>query len=631
MLNYTDKQCDVSSFNEAYGVTKGVNIVSAATYFYNQENNEYGVLIVHQALHFPDMDHSLLNPNQIRYNGNDVWDNPFDNERPLAMVLQPDDETGSPLTVPIEMQGTILSFHSRTPTQKELDAGPWYHLTLDADWHPQTVQLVPKVAAVQSNFQNMERGQLSSYRSIMSIGISSVEYDLPEPGGFQSTGCYTARTPEDLSNLWFIGIERAKKTLAVTTQNGIRSATLPLFRRLRSDRFYQRTKLRGQFSTDTVFGRHSSLTGNTCMQVFSTKSMFAVAYPMKSKSEAGLALRRFIREWGIPEMLTFDESKEQSGHNTEFMKLVRKYDMDYHISEPHQHNQNPVEGTVRELRRRWFTIVRQKHVPPRLWDYGYRWCCEIMSRTVNSVYSTEGRTPIEEITGDTPDISEYMDFCFYDFIWYRNESGFGENKLGRWLGVSHMIGPAMAYYVLTATCQVVSRTAVSRITRLEHQDEQNKALMKKFDDGVNPRLANDKFKISGFEGVDAWQEIAEDHDSEYVEEYDRVINDETVPEADVKYTPDSLGDPYVNKEVAVANGPDGEVRYGKVVKRKRNDDGNPVGIANENPIKDTRMYEGEFVFDLRHQLVLSSFPQSRWLQAYLWNRRRIQLCTFSCP
>ena len=34
-----------------------------------------------------------------------------------------------------------------------------------------------------------------------------------------------------------------------------------------------------------------------------------------------------------------------------------------------------------------------------------------------------GRTPLEEVTGKTPDISEYLDFGFYDYVWFRENAG----------------------------------------------------------------------------------------------------------------------------------------------------------------------------------------------------------------
>ena len=68
---------------------------------------------------------------------------------------------------------------------------------------------------------------------------------------------------------------------------------------------------------------------------------------MDSKSKAGDTLRVFCREFGVPESLTFDGSKEQCGKNTEFMKQIRKNDIKHHITEPDLHKQNPAEGPIR--------------------------------------------------------------------------------------------------------------------------------------------------------------------------------------------------------------------------------------------------------------------------------------------
>ena len=59
---------------------------------------------------------------------------------------------------------------------------------------------------------------------------------------------------------------------------------------------------------------------------------------MDSKTKAGDALRLFCQEFGVPERLTFDGSKEQSMPGTQFMKQVRTHNIDYHISEPDLHN-----------------------------------------------------------------------------------------------------------------------------------------------------------------------------------------------------------------------------------------------------------------------------------------------------
>jgi hypothetical protein len=57
---------------------------------------------------------------------------------------------------------------------------------------------------------------------------------------------------------------------------------------------------------------------------------------MERKSFAGTALRQFIRDYGVPELLLmFNGAVEQIKPKTEFMKQVRKYGIDYHIIELH--------------------------------------------------------------------------------------------------------------------------------------------------------------------------------------------------------------------------------------------------------------------------------------------------------
>ena len=63
-----------------------------------------------------------------------------------------------------------------------------------------------------------------------------------------------------------------------------------------------------------------------------------------------------------------------------------------------------------------------------------------MQRTASSAGSLHDSTSLEEITGETPDISEHLDFKFYDWRWYNDNAGLGVNKMGRWLGVSHRVG-----------------------------------------------------------------------------------------------------------------------------------------------------------------------------------------------
>ena len=150
--------------------------------------------------------------------------------------------------------------------------------------------------------------------------------------------------------------------------------------------------------------------------------------------------RDFSHDFEIPEHLMFDGYSAQVGRNMVFMKTVRKYDTQYHISSPRRPNENPAEGYISKLNKRWYRIILKNKVPERLWDYGLVWISKTGNLSVSSSRYASRRTPLEYITGVTPDISEYLDFTFYDWVTYRANDGLGELSIGQWLGVSHKFG-----------------------------------------------------------------------------------------------------------------------------------------------------------------------------------------------
>ena len=87
----------------------------------------------------------------------------------------------------------------------------------------------------------------------------------------------------------------------------------------------------------------------------------------------------------------------------------------------------------------------QETDPERLLDYGLVWISQTGKLCVSSSCYASGRTPLGYITGEMPDISEYLDFKFYDWVTYCKNAGLEEILLGRWLGVSHKVGQAMSY------------------------------------------------------------------------------------------------------------------------------------------------------------------------------------------
>ena len=179
------------------------------------------------------------------------------------------------------------------------------------------------------------------------------------------------------------------------------------------------------FATDTLYSTNQSISGDIACQLYTHKVGFNACYPLHSTKgdDVGNTLSNFIHEYGIPEQLTFDGAQNQVGPNTLFMKKVRRAQIDYHISLPRRPNENPAEAGVREMKKRLYRIVTKKAVPKCLWDYGAQWVCETGNVTVSSSWYAHGRTPLEIITGETPDITEYIDFGFYDWVTFQQNAG----------------------------------------------------------------------------------------------------------------------------------------------------------------------------------------------------------------
>ena len=173
------------------------------------------------------------------------------------------------------------------------------------------------------------------------------------------------------------------------------------------------------------------------------------------------------------------------------MKEVQKHRIDLQATDPDCHNQSKVEGVIREMCKKWFRVMIIKKVPHILRDYEIKWVAEIMQSTSGSEDSLHYCTSLEYFTGETPDISEYLDFAFYYWYWYNDNAGLVDTKLGKWLSVSHQVGSLMPYWVITANGTVVSRTTVSRVTNIEDQTDYNKARIAALDKSIQERL-NDK-------------------------------------------------------------------------------------------------------------------------------------------
>ena len=133
---FTNRTVDVYSYDTLVAPTCNVPIVTGVTAWDCPDSNITYILVFNESSYYGEkLDHTLINPNQIRHNGIDYWDNPFDKSRGICIEL--DDGP----TIKLAMDGTKVTFKSRAPSQHELNTCEHIEMTSSFTWEPHDVQL----------------------------------------------------------------------------------------------------------------------------------------------------------------------------------------------------------------------------------------------------------------------------------------------------------------------------------------------------------------------------------------------------------------------------------------------------------------------------------------------------------
>ena len=123
--------------------------------------------------------------------------------------------------------------------------------------------------------------------------------------------------------------------------------------------------------------------------------------------------------------------------------------------------------------------------PIRLWDYAWEYVSQIRALTAMQHIYLDGVTPYEKVCGHTPNISEYIIFTWYQWVWYYSTVSTHKFEIGRWLGPATNIGQGMAYYVLSNEGKVIVRSTVTSVSLDEMNSESVNILMKDFDNRID--------------------------------------------------------------------------------------------------------------------------------------------------
>jgi hypothetical protein len=257
------------------------------------------------------------------------------------------------LYIPFQTEGNTIYFESRVPTQEEIDNCQYITLTDDDEWDPNVTDLTdhrPKeINEVVSQGDGDETNESKEVLTTISGIYTSETYAtrilksvrIVEQVASQSR--HSKVSPENIARKWNIGLDRAKDTLRVTTQKGIRYAIHPIHRRYRVDHLLhlglQARQIVKQFYLDHMQSRVKSLSQNTGAFVYTTGE-FTKVYPVTTTSKAGETLAEFARDVGVPTDLRTDLASYFTGRNTEFVNEAKRLRIKVTYAEKGRHNQN---------------------------------------------------------------------------------------------------------------------------------------------------------------------------------------------------------------------------------------------------------------------------------------------------
>jgi len=626
-----DRWVTVTGYDPTQGSVKDLKVVGAVIAYDCPQTGEVIIIRINQAIHIKSMSNNLLCPMQIRMNDIKVFDCPkflIENPKDIDHTLTLPSGNGEDYSIPLSLNGVTSYFPTRKPTQAEYDKaedeGSTVDLTYDSpEWEPhsetfsnqedvaqKTVdteslsvnRFFCSVTTQQQKDATTVMDRLSHSSSILSemfpclnddtlialmeSNVCQEEHNIASIGSSERTPGITA---EDLVQNWGISLEAAKRTVEGTTQRGVRTVGCPtLSRRFRTnDRQLRYRRIRTDIFTDTMFSSVKSKRGNKCAQVYSHPTGWIRAFPMRLEREAHESLSVLFKRDGVPNNMVMDGAKTQI--HGEFKKKCRESGCHIKQVEPYSPWSNSCEVGIKMLKQASGRDLRQSKCPKVLWDDCIERQSYIRSFTAHDNFALKGECPETLINGETPDISAFGEYGWYDWVKFRDtQVAYPEDNfvLGRYLGPSFDVGPAMTAKILKENGQYIHSSTLRHLTPDELICPLEIKTRVNFDSTIELKLGVNAKDIDFVKGL-------EEYDTPHLPKYeDEQTEGDKFTTPDRDSLKDDHFDQYLNAAVLLPSGD--RLQTGKVTKRKKDENGVTIGVAHDKTMLDTREYIVEF-------------------------------------
>eukprot|EP00536_Pseudo-nitzschia_multiseries_P014206 jgi/Psemu1/37875/gm1.37875_g len=358
---------------------------------------------------------------------------------------------------------------------------------------------------------------------------------------------------ENNTKTWNISFKKAKQTLKVTTRKALRNLQLPLMKRLPTQRFRNKRVAQGTWYTDTWHAKTTNIMRQEkCSQVFTNGNVFEVFIPIQNKPQAHQRLKILIHEVGIPEHLISYGAPEQGSPRT------------------YKTHWNSI--AIGHLGSAIITKTAKKKSPKSLWSFCGELCAKIKQMTASS------------------NPSSMKNAKWYDFIFWFDKgdsSTCGVERLGRWLGpCGSKVGGGDCFWILTKSAIPISTNSIRPVKEFEWRDRDILRRMETIDKSIESKIGNEVKDSASFFQENYPEPPEELFDEQPVRSSDLKL-EMAEPEASVEDIDEF--DEYLGNEVIIERN---DERLRCIVKdRVRDLQNQPIGVRNENPILDTRLYK----------------------------------------
>ena len=398
--------------------------------------------------------------------------------------------------LPLDIQNGLPYLQCRKPTEMELASLPHIIMTSDNDWDPSIydnditdLEAFHDVTVEDPIHEHFNQYGEYRHRTVATHNIIEEDefFDANDYMDYddQVDDVIDTLQPEIVADIYNVSVTEVssrepnyevlrplfgwaptatiKRTFAVTTRFARGRVSDTLKQHWRSRFPACNVKRRNEpVATDTVFSDTPAVdSGVTAAQIFvGRKSLVADVYGLKTDKEFVNTLEDNIRERGAMDKLISDCSKAEMSSRVK--QILRALFISSWYSEPYHQNQNFAENRYNTIKGTTNRVLNLSGAPANAWLLAMTYVCLLLNHLASA--ALKWKTPEEVLTGQTPDISKFLYFSFYEPVYFTSYStGFpseSNEEEGWWVGIATHVGDALTYKILTKTKKVIYRSAI---------------------------------------------------------------------------------------------------------------------------------------------------------------------------